>query len=341
MLAAQLKALDGFFSTQQSPSTIQTLSEAKALDGSLRNLYNDYTDHLSNNRAKEASQVRNRIKKLEADFQKKYKKIEKENKSDYKIRELVYRKAKAMMVEKLNQLVDTLPEADESSSNLRKTLIAQRDLLDLYEDTKKMYFSDANDQVQFRHHLQTNLVLANHLMGKNVEFFCKSAEDRTGRIDNKIQEALIYRQSHGHFPVHSDQKAQAIINQIAIRVLDGSASVQTTDQNNRGAAGLQLHNDPSYGVRAIMGKLMGNLAKKVYKKPVIKTIEAKSTPKLEMLQRQTRPRIPSLTETSRQNSDSDSGENFDYSENSRNLDLDDTEDDEPLANDDVFNEFKS
>ena len=134
----------------------------------------------------------------------------------------------------------------------------------MFQDTKDLYFNNANDKVEYRHHVQANLVIANHLLGKSVEFFCKSAEDRTGRVDNKVQETLIYRETHGRFPRYTDAQAQAAVNQIAQKVLNGSASVQTTDMNNPGAGGMQLHSDPAYGVRSEMGLLMGNLAKNFY-----------------------------------------------------------------------------
>lgn len=115
----------------------------------------------------------------------------------------------------------------------------------LYLDSSKIYFSDAHKKSEHGHHFQTRYLLANYLMGNNVEFFCKSGEDRTGRANNHLEEFLAFRRENGFFPRFNNIQDLEKLKPIARRVQTGSVSTEITNQNAPGAKGLQQ--DSSFG----------------------------------------------------------------------------------------------
>lgn len=115
----------------------------------------------------------------------------------------------------------------------------------LYLDSSKIYLSDTHKKSEHGHQFQTRYLLANHLMGNNVEFFCKSGEDRTGRANNHLEEFLAFRRENGFFPRFNNIQDLEKIKPIARRVQTGSVSTEITNQNAPGAKGLQQ--DSSFG----------------------------------------------------------------------------------------------
>lgn len=78
-----------------------------------------------------------------------------------------------------------------------------------------------------------------HMMMDNVDtYFCKSAEDRTGRENDQIEEREIFRCLRGHYPIYQDD-FNFINSTIAPRVNQFSASRENTLQNSA-AEGLQI-----------------------------------------------------------------------------------------------------
>lgn len=104
---------------------------------------------------------------------------------------------------------------------------------------------------------------------RHCEFFCKSAEDRTGRLDDILQERKVFKQVYGHEP--TNRHHQGLIDQeIAPLVHQYSASQQNTEQNS-GARGEQIgaavnRNLGENGDLAKIDKAHASLAKQIFKK---------------------------------------------------------------------------
>ena len=139
-----------------------------------------------------------------------------------------------------------------------------KDIIQLYSDNKKLYWSQKIYTSEHKTDFQRNYLIAHYLMGHDIDFFCKSAEDRTGLVNNKIEEAMIFRAQHGRYPRFDQARDQKRLNQIAFQVYHGGASRDTTGRNNRGARGLQINVKGQYQSQGKTESAMGVLAKKVY-----------------------------------------------------------------------------
>ena len=147
----------------------------------------------------------------------------------------------------------------------------KKDLLDLgelYLQTMMMEIDRQIEPSQFG----ARYLLANKIMGHYVEFFCKSGEDRTGRMQNLLEELLEFYRRHQRYPQY-DVKTRQIAQKdaeeqvtIAKYVAEFSVCRDITDQNAHGARGLQLTSGPllNQGLPNLSGDTLGKLAKGVY-----------------------------------------------------------------------------
>jgi len=161
---------------------------------------------------------------------------------------------------------------DPQKARMIGLLRKQRDVLQLYSDNKDLYWSKALYTNEHKTDFQRNYLIAHYLMGHDVDFFCKSAEDRTGLVNNKIEEAMIFRSQYGRYPRFDQTDDQKRLNQIALQVYHGGASRDTTGRNNRGARGLQINVKGQYQSQGKTESAMGVLAKRVYL-PIGKSIQ--------------------------------------------------------------------
>lgn len=105
-------------------------------------------------------------------------------------------------------------------------------------------------------------------MSKFIEFFCKSAKDRTGRLDDKIQENLAFEDMTGHSPFKQEDK-HYVDTQIAPLVHQYSASQDNAEQN-LGVPGSKIDAQINPGSAKVEGK-HAYLAKTIFKRA--KTLE--------------------------------------------------------------------
>ena len=164
----------------------------------------------------------------------------------------------------------------DPNSNLIKTLDQYRDVMRLYSDNKELLFSNKTEQWKYKFDFPRNFLLLNNMMGTSA-FHCKSAEDRTGRVNDRIEQALIFKDQFGRFPTPEglDEDEQGVhlkdleeFNSIGSQVFYLSASRETNSWNNWGARGLQISlvdqiNSPGDVIRAKWDKTIAKLAKKV------------------------------------------------------------------------------
>ncbi len=248
---------------------IQTLSESLKLDyKNIQEAQEAYNDGLLRN-TDAIKDLYGKISLKETELQKTYRVIENIQKFNYLKNEIKIRNKEEVAINKINDLIEILRENNTIYSDLIKSLDQQRDVLRAYSDAKKIYYKEDYTNRLYRLDFQKNYLLANYKVGNNVEFFCKSGEDRTGRLNNKIEEMLAFKALYGHLPSYDNPNDRKIIKRIAARVYHGGSSRDANGMNVRGARGLQIDDDEDYGVRGSIENAMAKLAKDAfYEKPL-------------------------------------------------------------------------
>jgi len=172
---------------------------------------------------------------------------------------------------KLKQLITNLKtdlkEADDPNKE------AFINLLQLYYDLNALYFETntirrkyTSDEYYFQ--FQARYLISAHLIERTPDFFCKTAEDRSGRVNNIIEEFMAYRHFKGFIPAYDDKKRKADIERrISPRVHDYSASRETTALNAPGARGLQIKDaqGSQHLSTGILDRVIARTAKNIYK----------------------------------------------------------------------------
>lgn len=128
-----------------------------------------------------------------------------------------------------------------------------RHIVRSYSDARKIYSSGKTHSKEAKLEFQKNFIIANQKMGRNVEVFCKSAKDRTGRMNNKIEEFFI-----------SDLEGKSTAKDIAAKVYHGGTSRDAAGKNTGGVRGLRIDEDEDYGILSPLDRIMGDLGKGIY-----------------------------------------------------------------------------
>ena len=153
----------------------------------------------------------------------------------------------------------------------------------LYYETVAMTMDGQVEPVQ----LGARYLLANRAMGNHVDFYCKSGEDRTGRMNDLVEELCEFSRAKGHYPSYNfetkdiEQSDSLEQKKIALVVNAFSASADNNDQNSHGARGRQIKDSEAEiklrgfehktfkhkindGLPFKSGNMMGNMAKGVF-----------------------------------------------------------------------------
>ena len=133
------------------------------------------------------------------------------------------------------EVLDKLNTEDEKMQTLRIAFEAMH----LY--AKYQTRPDPKDAYKF----PACYLIAKQRMGDNVEWFCKSGEDRTGRVGEEIETYLAYKDKYGYFPLDTFAAAnckykQEDVNNILRNVDEFSVHRQITHDNDPGGRGLQI-----------------------------------------------------------------------------------------------------
>lgn len=140
-------------------------------------------------------------------------------------------------------------------------------LLDFFRNHREaigLYLTRQYSQKESVNAFQVLYLQQQQAMGNLIKFFCKSAEDRTGRVNNILEEREAFRFIHGQYP--EGEERVTVDELIAFLVTQYSASVQNTSENSN-APGLQISekvNPPSILPQSQRGG--AKLAKIVYRK---------------------------------------------------------------------------
>lgn len=171
--------------------------------------------------------------------------------------------------QEINAYVNTIIEKGPKKTN-------QDEIAELFYQSLFMYLDKKVEPANFG----ARYLLVNEKMGDFVDFYCKSGEDRTGRMQNLIEELSEFYRKHGHFPRYDFNKKQLnktdrhLQQDIGIMVSERSVSRDNTNANAHGARGLQLTSalELNTGFANRSGQLMGTLARQIYNIVAIKKL---------------------------------------------------------------------
>ena len=150
------------------------------------------------------------------------------------------------------------------------------EIAELYYQSLFMYMDKKLEPAQFG----ARYLLVNEKMGNAVDFYCKSGEDRTGRMQNLIEELCEFSREKGYFPRYDldkqaiDKSDEARQKNIAKIVSERSVSRDNTNANARGARGLQITSALALntGLPNFSDCRMGTLARGVYDSVALKKL---------------------------------------------------------------------
>jgi hypothetical protein len=185
------------------------------------------------------------------------------------------RERKKLYVENREKIKAYLEGIKDQEPKSKETQIAE-----LYYQSIAMYMDGKIEPTQFG----VRYLLVNEKMGSSVDFFCKSGEDRTGRVQNLLEELCEFNRSKGHFPGYNfktkgmDEDDVKDHRTIAKYVSEFSVSRDINDENVHGARGLQIGSllDLNKELPNASGDKLGKTAKAVFAfdSPRTRTIKA-------------------------------------------------------------------
>ena len=151
---------------------------------------------------------------------------------------------------------------EDKNEQEREKLTFARDIQQNLYQAKKLFYGDGYRKPKKVMDLQTIYIQTYTKMKLFIEFFCKSGEDRTGRVDDKVQERELFYAIHNRMP-SSDSDFEEINKSIAPLIHQYSVSQNNTEQNSN-ARGKQIGKAVNTLLPASIDDLHGKLAKEVF-----------------------------------------------------------------------------
>lgn len=180
--------------------------------------------------SKEIKKIERKIQKKEGPLTKAYLKLQREERKAFLKREKSG--LKSSEEEKFEKKIEELKKAGVHPEEIQHLLHIKYHL----DEAKKAYYHRDYLKPKTIMKVQSHFIQANSLMDNFATFFCKSATDRTGRLENKIIEEQIFYSLFNRRPTPSDAEVMA---DIAKQVYQYGASYET-GKLNRGMPGLQI-----------------------------------------------------------------------------------------------------
>lgn len=146
------------------------------------------------------------------------------------------------------------------------------------------YYHTRDDAHGNSYQFQANYLLANYSLGRAIEAFCKSGEDRTGLLRTSLMADDKFLNTYGYPPDIRDKSDQEKYNKIFAASYELSASLDGTGANVRGARGKQVsakYVTPDYdektnpGFNVSAGEEVAGMAKGVFKETLKETLRHK------------------------------------------------------------------
>lgn len=186
---------------------------------------------------------------LHAEYEAKYKLIKtKEDalttlyKRSFKQQKAAFKKQQAEVSKLYSEVCEFIQYSNDASwagTEAGKQLKEIYQIIQLYIDCQNLYFSGKLTSKEHLHEFQTRYALLNFKIERFVEAFCKSAEDRTGRLINRLEEFCAFERDFGFYPRLGNKKDLEKLDDIAKTVLEFSTARELAGKNVPGARGLQ------------------------------------------------------------------------------------------------------
>lgn len=254
---------------EKSKDELEKLISSKEEDLNLKNaeleeFYKEYRKKQGTEKKNEIETLRDEVRGMESTINKKY-------------GQLYERRIKAVRGNEGNILLlkaQILGEMEEEikvakDDQKKKDLVLVRDILNNYFQAKELFESQAYRKAETVMDFQTLYIQTYEMMNYLVEFFCKSAEDRTGRVDNKVQERVIYSALHDQQANRTEEDRRKIDLVIAPSVHKYSASYDNTLWNSE-SPGLQITRRVNPSLQVKTGKRQARMAKLPYQEALKK-----------------------------------------------------------------------
>ncbi|MGE4575325.1 hypothetical protein [Parachlamydia sp.] len=203
---------------------------------------------------------KNVINKTQEEIRSLEKQIDQANKSLLTARTKAFRKRESTLEQNVNILKGIGKDPDWSAETTAQFKDLQQ-VLALHYEAQKVFHHKKFRETDHVMDFQVAYNLLQDKIGNINEFFCKSAEDRTGRVDDRMQESLVFQALHGRFPGSLDAEK---VQTYAVAINQYSASQNNTEQNSN-ARGEQIGTEINKGIPARRGKLHSVLAKHIFK----------------------------------------------------------------------------
>jgi len=206
------------------------------------------------------------IKQARSAFNQAYQQVQQYESDLDNIYAIYHKSQKAAWQENKHRMADFAAQANNKTFNENNNNIGA--ILQLYNDLNNLYFKGYYTSSEYYFQFQARYLILNYLLGRTPDFYCKSGEDRTGRINNIIEELMTYYHIDGTFPAYDDKDTRAIIERdISPRIHAESASRETTARNAAGSRGLQVRDTQGsqHLSTTILDKLLAGTAKTIYR----------------------------------------------------------------------------
>lgn len=226
----------------------------------LEELYTQYTKTRDPQLKKQIKTLRKEVREIESTINKKFREL-------YQLRlNAVHRNGDKIQCFQKQILEEMENEIAQTSDMMKKEeLILVRDIFSNYFQAKELFESKAYRQAESVMDFQTLYIQTYEMIDYLVEFFCKSAEDRTGRVDNKLQERVVFSALHQKQATRVEKDRQEIDGLIAPAVHQYSTSRDNTLWNSD-SPGLQITPEVNPAVPAKIDRLQATMAKRVMQK---------------------------------------------------------------------------
>lgn len=237
----------------------------KSKDSALRKMYAkleklNNKNYLSGNKSLELKieMLKHQIEKQEKTFYSAYSKLLKVMRSTY----LKKRDKNETLVASIENLFAEEINKSKTFEEKEALTLLLKISLNLYS-AKKIFYLKKSRSLENVMDFQSIYIQTHSTLNNFIEFFCKSGEDRTGRIDDKVLEREIFYQTYMRLPVKDQDLALDHEGLVGI-VHQFSASQNTTEQNSN-ARGEMVSSEINPEFTAKLDKLQASLAKRVIK----------------------------------------------------------------------------
>lgn len=167
----------------------------------------------------------------------------------------------------LNQLFDRLDASLEGAPNLQKQATRLKDIQSNANQFRQGFFNKIQRSPKTATKLQAIFIQTQSEMGNAIRFYCKSAEDRTGMVEEHVKAREAFTNDMGHVPSNQNEETTVAEGYRPLAHEAGSSLENTRENSN--ARGLQVSDrlvPENMKVETKCGKMSGTMIKEIPKR---------------------------------------------------------------------------